>query len=293
MTDEIIRGNSMGGEIRVFAAVTTHTVNEARRIHKSFPVASAALGRALTAAAIMGTDLKNPDDTTTIQFKGDGPLGMVVAVTDSKSHVRGYVQNPFVDLPLNDKGKLDVGGGVGKGLLSVIRDLGMKEPYIGQVPLQTGEIAEDLTYYYAVSEQIPTAMALGVLVDTDGSVKCAGGYLIQIMPEAGEKDIERVEQIIADLPSVTTMIDGGADARGLFARVTEGFDMVIDNKPIVPDYKCTCSRERMERALVSIGKKEIEDIIREQGEAELTCQFCDNRYVFDKARLTELAGRAK
>lgn len=293
MTDEIIRGNSANGGVRVFAAVTTSAANEAQRIHKSFPTATAALGRALTAAAIMGADLKNDGDTTTIQFKGDGPLGMVVAVTDSASRVRGYVQNPQVDLPLNSRGKLDVGGGVGKGIVSIIRDLGLKEPYIGQVPIQSGEIAEDLTYYYAVSEQIPTVMALGVLVDTDCSVKCSGGFLIQIMPEASDADIDRVEAMASFFPSVTSLIDGGLDARGLFSRITEGFDMVTDGEVIVPEYRCTCSRERMERALVSIGKKEISDIIAEQGEAELTCQFCDNRYLFDKNQLEEIAKRAK
>ena len=175
MSDILLRGNSMDGAVRVFVAITTDLVNRAHEIHRTYPVATAALGRTLTAAAIMGAGMKNETDTTTIQFKGDGPLGSIVAVTDSHSHVRGYVANPFVDLPLNKKGKLDVGGGVGKGYLNVIRDLGMKEPYAGQVPIVTGEIAEDLTFYFARSEQIPTAIALGVLVDTDSSVKAAGG----------------------------------------------------------------------------------------------------------------------
>lgn len=293
MTDKIIRGNSIDGAVRVFAAVTTKTVNEAQRIHKSYPTATAALGRVLTAASIMGADLKNETDTVTIQFKGDGPLGMVVAVTDSASRVRGYVQNPQVDLPLNSKGKLDVGGGIGKGIVGVIRDLGMKEPYIGQVPITSGEIAEDLTYYYAVSEQTPTVMALGVLVDTDDSVKCAGGFMIQIMPEATDDTIDRVEKMIADIPPVTTMIDGGLDARGMFDRITEGFEMVTDEQEIAPEYRCTCSRERVERALVSIGKKELSALIEEQGQAELTCQFCDNKYVFNVNELTELMERAK
>lgn len=294
MADCIVRGNSIDGAIRVFAAVTTDVVREAQRIHHSYPVATAALGRVLTAAAIMGaSDLKNESDTMTIQVKGDGPLGSIVAVTDSASRVRGYVVNPFVDLPLNQQGKLDVGGGVGKGYLSVIRDLGMKEPYIGQVPIVTGEIAEDITYYYAKSAQIPTAMALGVLVDTDNTVIHAGGFLIQLMPEATEDIAERIEKSLAGMPSITHMIDEGMDAQDIFFRITEGFNMVMENQTILPSYACKCSRERMEKALVSIGKKELEEIIAEQGEAELTCQFCDNRYVFSKEELQSLTMSAK
>ena len=293
MSDILLRGNSMDGAVRVFVAITTDLVNRAHEIHHTYPVATAALGRTLTAAAIMGAGMKNETDTTTIQFKGNGPLGSIVAVTDSHSHVRGYVANPFVDLPLNKKGKLDVGGGVGKGYLNVIRDLGMKEPYAGQVPIVTGEIAEDLTFYFARSEQIPTAIALGVLVDTDSSVKAAGGFMIQLMPEATEDIAIKLEEKMKTIEPVTQMIDSGMSAEDIFFHITEDFDMLMENKPIVPMYECKCSKERMERALISIGKKELEDLIEDQGEAELTCQFCDKKYTFSKEALEELLKKAK
>lgn len=279
--------------MRVFVAITTELANRAFRIHKTYPTATAALGRTLTAAAIMGATLKNDSDSVTIQFKGDGPLGSIVAVTDSRSHVRGYVVNPYVDIPLNSKGKLDVGGAVGKGYLNVIKDLGLKEPYAGQVPIVTGEIAEDLTYYFARSEQIPTAIALGVLVDTDHSVKASGGFMIQLMPEATEETAAQLEEKMKHIEPVTKMIEDGMSAEDIFFHITEGFDMLMENKGVVPEYECKCSRERMEKALISIGKKELQDIIDEQGEAELTCQFCDNKYKFSKEELTELLKNAK
>ena len=291
--DTLLRGNSIDGAIRVFVAVTTELANEAQRIHHTYPVATAALGRTLTAASIIGAGLKNETDTTTIQFKGDGPLGSIVAVTDSASRVRGYVVNPFVDLPLNEKGKLDVGGAVGKGYLNVIRDLGMKEPYAGQVPIVTGEIAEDLTYYFARSEQIPTAIALGVLVDTDNSVLASGGFMIQLMPEATEDVAERLEEHMKTLEPITEMIRSGMSAEDIFFHITEGFDMIMENKAVEPRYECKCSKERMEQALIAIGKDELKALIDEQGEAELTCQFCDNSYTFNKGELEQLLAEAK
>ncbi len=291
--DTLLRGNSIDGAIRVFVAVTTDLANEAQRIHNTYPVATAALGRTLTAASIIGAGLKNETDTTTIQFKGDGPLGSIVAVTDSASRVRGYVVNPFVDLPLNEKGKLDVGGAVGKGYLNVIRDLGMKEPYAGQVPIVTGEIAEDLTYYFARSEQIPTAIALGVLVDTDNSVLASGGFMIQLMPEATEDMAERLEEHMKTLEPITEMIRSGMSAEDIFFHITEGFDMIMENKAVEPKYECKCSKERMEKALIAIGKDELKALIDEQGEAELTCQFCDNSYTFNKGELEQLLAEAK
>ena len=293
MPDVIIRGNSMDGAIRVFVAITTDLVNKAQKIHKAYPTATAALGRTLTVSAIMGAGLKNETDTTTIQFKGDGPLGSVVAVTDSQSKVRGYVVNPAADPERKENGKLDVGGAVGKGYLNVIRDLGMKEPYIGQVPIVSGEIAEDMTYYYATSEQIPTAIALGVLVNPDMSVKASGGFMLQLMPEATEEMAERLEDIMAHLPPITEMIDNGMSAEDILFTITEGFDMIMENKTITPMYECKCSKDRMEKALISIGKEELEAIIEEQGEAELTCQFCDNRYKFSKDELITLLKQAK
>ncbi|MBQ3427562.1 MAG: Hsp33 family molecular chaperone HslO [Clostridia bacterium] len=291
--DTLIRGNSTDGAIRVFSAITTDTVNEARRIHNTSATASAALGRLLTAAAIMGVQLKGDDDSVTLQINGDGAIGMMVAVTDSRAHVRGYVENPYADLPVNPKGKLDVGGVVGKGFLSVIRDLNMKEPYIGRTPLISGEIAEDITYYYAKSEQVPTALALGVLVDTDLSIKAAGGYMIQLMPEADDQTAERLTEQIGVLPSVTDMINDGMSAEDIAFAVTSGFDMLLENNAAHPTYECKCSRERMERALISIGRDEIKSIIDEQGEAEMGCRFCDKKYIFNKEELNDLYMKAK
>ena len=293
MPDVIIRGNSIDGAIRVFVAITTDLVNEAQKIHKTYPTATAALGRTLTVSAIMGAGLKNETDTTTIQFKGDGPLGSIVAVCDSQSRVRGYVVNPYADPERKENGKLDVGGAVGKGYLNVIRDLGMKEPYAGQVPIVTGEIAEDMTYYYATSEQIPTAIALGVLVNPDMSVKSAGGFMIQLMPEATEEMAERLEEIMKHIPPVTEIIDKGMSAEDILFTITEGFDMIMENKTVTPKYECKCTKERMEQALISIGREELEAIISEQGEAELTCQFCDNKYKFGKNELELLLKQAK
>lgn len=293
MSDVIIRGNSMDGAIRVFVALTTDLVNEAQKIHKTYPTATAALGRTLTISAIMGAGMKNDTDSTTIQFKGDGPLGSIVAVCDNKSRVRGYVVNPYADPERKENGKLDVGGAVGKGYLNVIRDLGMKEPYAGQVPIVSGEIAEDMTYYFAASEQIPTAIALGVLVNPDMSVKCSGGFMLQLMPEATEEMAERLEEIMSHIPPITKMIEDGMSAEDILFTVTDGFDMIMENKAIVPKYECKCSKERMERALISIGREELEAIIAEKGEAELTCQFCDNKYKFNKEELLALLKQAK
>lgn len=292
--DILKRGTSMDGTIRVFACITTELVNKAQQIHHTYPVATAALGRTLTAAAMMGASgLKNEDDSMTIQIKGDGPLGFVVAVTGADAKVRGYVANPYVERPLNEKGKLDVGGAIGQGYLSVVRDLGLKEPYVGQVPLVSGEIAEDITMYYAQSEQTPTATGLGVLVDTDNSCIAAGGFMIQLMPGATDETAKKLEEILDKIPPVTTMIHEGATVDDLIFAVTDGFDMLIENKEEHPAYECKCSKERMEQALISIGEEELRGIIEEQGEAELNCQFCDNKYKFNKEELEELLRQAK
>lgn len=284
----------MDGAIRVFAAITTDLVNDAQRIHHTYPVTTAALGRLLTGAAIMGAaGLKNETDSMTLQIKGEGELSTLVAVTDCHSRVRGYVSNPFINRPLNGNGKLDVGGAIGGGYLSVVRDLGMKEPYAGQIPLVSGEIAEDLTYYYAKSEQIPTSIALGVLVNTDNSVIASGGFMIQLMPEATEDMAVQLENILKSIPPVTTMIKDGMTAEDILFRVTEGFSMICENKAVTPKYECTCSKERMEKALISIGRDELQAVIDEQGEAELTCQFCDNKYLFSKQELQSLLEHAK
>lgn len=291
--DKLIRGNSTDGSIRVFAAITTDLVNEAQKIHQTSATASAAIGRLLSAGAILGAQLKGEKDSLTLQINGDGPLGMMTVVSNSQSEVRGYVENPKADLPTNSCGKLDVSGVIGNGFLSVIRDMDLKEPYIGRTPLISGEIAEDLTYYYAKSEQIPTAIALGVLVDTDLSIKAAGGYMLQLMPEATEETAERLTEIVEALPPVTDMIVNNMTAEDIAFAVTNGFDMVLELNSPTPVYKCNCSRSRMERALVSLGKKEIMDIIEEQGEAEMTCRFCDSVYRFDKDDLLKLMDKAK
>ena len=246
--DKLIRGNSTDGSIRVFTAITTDVVNEAHRIHQTSATVSAALGRLLTAGAILGSQLKSEQDSLTLQINGDGPVGMMTVVSNARSEVRGYVSNPIADLPPNSKGKLDVSGIIGQGFLSVIRDLDLKEPYIGRTPLISGEIAEDLTYYYAKSEQIPTAIALGVLVDTDLSVKAAGGYMIQLMPEATDETADRLTEIVENLPPVTDMIMNNMSAEDIAFAVTDGFDMVLELNAPSPEYKCNCSRDRMERA---------------------------------------------
>ena len=291
--DKLIRGNSTDGSIRVFTAITTDVVNEAHRIHQTSATVSAALGRLLTAGAILGAQLKSEQDSLTLQINGDGPVGMMTVVSNARSEVRGYVSNPIADLPPNSKGKLDVSGIIGQGFLSVIRDLDLKEPYIGRTPLISGEIAEDLTYYYAKSEQIPTAIALGVLVDTDLSVKAAGGYMIQLMPEATDETADRLTEIVENLPPVTDMIMNNMSAEDIAFAVTDGFDMVLELNSPSPEYKCNCSRDRMERALISLGKKELSDIIEEQGNAEMTCRFCDNVYEFSKDELISLMEKAK
>ena len=294
MSDIIVRGTNIEGTLRVYCAITTELVNRAREIHDCYPVASAALGRTITGAALMGvSSLKNETDSETVQIKGDGEIGSIIAVSDAMGHVRGYVENPYIERPLNSKGKIDVGGAVGRGYLSVIKDMGLKEPYIGQVPLVSGEIAEDLTSYYAISEQIPSCVALGVLVDTDLSVAAAGGFMIQLMPGATDEDADKLTEIINSLDSVTNMIKSGMSAEDMFFRITEGFSMLMDNKPIIPEYRCTCSKERMERALISIGKDELKKLIEEDGQAELSCRFCDNKYMFNKKELTELLEHAK
>lgn len=292
MEDILVRGSSADGSARLFVAVTTNLVNYSQKIHDTFPTATAALGRTLSAAALIGASLKNKTDTATIQFKGDGPLGSIIAVTDSFSRVRGYVMNPHTHLPLNDKGKLNVGGAVGRGTLSVMRDLGMKEPYIGQVPIYSGEIAEDLTYYFAASEQIPTALSLGVLVDTDNSAVAAGGIFLQLMPEADDKTAGIFEKNLAALEPVTTMIHKGMSAEEILFCVSDGISMIIENKTVKPEYYCPCSKERMERAVISLGKDEIKSIIEEDGHAELMCHFCNNKYDFSKAELENLLARS-
>ena len=287
--DEIVRVIAKNAPVKAMAITGRALVERARQIHKTLPVVTAALGRALMACSMMGDQLKGEGSSVTLRLKGNGPMGGLTAVSDAEGNVRGFVQNPAVLLPLRTDGKLDVGGAVGReGTLTVIKDLEMKEPYVGMVPLQTGEIAEDVTAYFAVSEQIPTACALGVLVDKDQTVLRAGGYLIQLLPGASDETIDRVEAAVAALGPVTAaLLEEGMDAEGLLRRALSGFELeILEKHPV--EYKCYCSRERVTRALVSMGPDELRSLIAEQGGAELTCQFCDAVYAFSREELEEL-----
>lgn len=288
MEDYIIRATASNGMIRAFAAVTTNLVQEARSIHNSSGVATAALGRTLTAAALMSRMTKNDRDVVTIQIKGDGPLGGIIAVSDHNANVRGYVYNPDVELPLNERGKFDVSGAVGKnGYLNVIKDIGLKEPYIGYVDLVSGEIGDDLAYYFAFSEQVPSVVSLGVLVSPDGSVLAAGGYILQLMPGADEGLIEFLEKRVAITPPVTSILSGDGDPEAIVHILLGDIGLEItESSPC--RYVCNCSRERMERNLISLGEKEIVDMAAEQHGAELQCHFCNQKYHFAEEELLQL-----
>ncbi|MBO5917164.1 MAG: Hsp33 family molecular chaperone HslO [Oscillospiraceae bacterium] len=288
MRDEIVRAITGDGLIQAAAVTGRAFVERARNIHTTTPVATAALGRALLGASLMGDALKAENGSLTLQIKGGGPIGTVLAVSDSHGNVRGYVSQPHLELMEIEPGKLDVGKAVGEtGTLTVIKDLNMKEPYVGSIGMFTGEIADDLAMYFVESEQIPTACALGVLVDTDQSVAAAGGYLIQLLPGASMDMIEKIEAGVRRVGSVTKALTGGLDAAGLLREVLSDFELeVLDTHPV--EYRCYCSRERVERALISMGRKELDEMIREQGQADLTCQFCDNIYHFTQEELEAL-----
>lgn len=291
MDDYILRATAAGGLIRAFAATTKNTVQTARSLHNTTPVASAALGRLLTAGAMMGTMLKGEKDLVTLQIKGDGPIEGLLVTADSKGRVKGYPFNPNVDIPPKSPVKLDVGGAVGKGYLTVIKDLGLKEPYVGKTELVSGEIAEDLTYYYAKSEQIPTAIALGVLVDTDTSIKAAGGFIIQLMPGATLEVATMLEERITHLKYITELLDRGETPETILDAVLGDMDLeIIDKMPT--EFYCDCSRERVEKALISIGEKDLRTILEEDKKAEISCHFCNKVYNFDEADLKKLLDEA-
>jgi len=292
MSSYIVRGMAANKKIRAFTAMTTEIVEEARKIHNTSPLASAALGRLLTAGSIMGYMLKGEEDRLTLQIKGTNEIKKIVVVSDSSGNVKGYISNPRVDLPLNDKGKLDVGKAIGEGSLIVIRDLGLKEPYIGQAPLVSGEIAEDLAAYYMYSEQQPSVVALGVLVDVDCSIKAAGGFIIQTMPDIDEETISKLEEVIKALPPITTMIDKGMTPEEIMESILKDLDVEILGKKEI-SYKCDCNMEKFERALISLGEKELQDMINEDGKAEIICHFCHNTYQFSKDELIDLLNKAK
>ena len=288
MSDQLIRAISQDGLIKVSAVSTRDLTERARQIHKTLPAATAALGRLLAAASMMGNALKEEAASLTLQIKGGGPLGTLLAVSDPEGNVRGTVEHPAVDLPLREDGKLDVGAAVGnRGTLTVIWDLKMKEPYVGSVGLLWGEIAEDVALYFVESEQIPTACGLGVLVDRNQSVLSAGGYLVQLLPGAEEETAERLEAALRSARPVTELLKADPDPEALLRAALPGLALeVLEKRPIA--YRCDCSRERMERALVSLGREELRSMINEQGGAELTCRFCDNVQHFSREELEAL-----
>ncbi|MCD7765552.1 MAG: Hsp33 family molecular chaperone HslO [Lachnospiraceae bacterium] len=311
--DYIVRAVAADQQIRAFAATTKDMVETARRYHKTSPVATAALGRLLTAGAMMGVMMKGEKDLLTLQIRGDGPLGGLTVTADSAANVKGYVNNPGVYLPATAKGKLDVGGAVGHGILSVIRDLGMKEPYIGQSNLQTGEIGDDLTYYFAMSEQVPSSVGLGVLLERSraaasqkaadaidsaqdlaeiGQVRQAGGFIIQLMPYTSDEIIDRLEQKISEIRPVTAMLDDGMSPEAILEELLGEFGLEI-TETIPTRYHCDCSRERIERALISLGKKELEEMIADGEPIEVNCQFCDKKYQVSVEELQELLRLAR
>lgn len=289
--DHILRASAGNGSVRIFIANTKATAQRSFELHQTSPVMTAAMGRALTAAAIMGSMLKGENDLVSIQIKGDGPGGGLTVTSDSKSRVKGYPYNAMVDIPLKANGKLDVQGALGYGTLTVIKDMGLKDPYVGQIPLVSGEIAEDLTYYFAKSEQTPSAVALGVLVDRDYSVKQSGGFIIQMMPDAEDEVVSVLESKLASLESVTSMLEKGMTSEDILNALVGEFEpKILDKVPV--EYYCNCSREKVEKALISIGKKELANIIEEDGKAEMHCHFCNTNYEFNKDELMALLTEA-
>lgn len=289
-TDEmgkLVRCISSDGTLTVMAADTTDIVNTAQEIHKTSAVVSAALGRLLTAACLMGSALKGKDDSVTLRINGGGPAGTILAVSDSSGNVRGYAVNPVVEIPLNDKGKLDVAGAVGTGgALTVIKDLGLKDPYVGQIPIASGEIAEDITSYFAVSEQIPTVCALGVLVNPDLTIRRAGGFIIQLLPTADDSVIDLVEKCIEGIEPVTKMLDSKMTPEEICRHVLADFELEVLDE-VQPEYRCNCSRDRVSKALISMGREELSDIMKDE-RTEVCCQFCDKKYVFTPADIAKL-----
>ena len=291
MTDYIVRATAANNQIRAFAATTKETVEAARQAHNTSPVATAALGRLLTGGAMMGSMMKNDSDMLTIQIKGDGPIGGLTVTADSKGNVKGYVEHPVVMLPPNAQGKLDVAGALGIGLISVIKDMGLKEPYVGQTILQTSEIAEDLTYYFATSEQVPSSVGLGVLMEHDNTVKQAGGFIVQLMPFIDDDVVDRLEANINKISSVTSMLDRGMTPEEILEEVLDGFEVEVkDTMPA--QFYCNCTKERVEKAIISIGKKDIQEMIEDGKPIEVNCHFCGKSYEFSVEELKTLIKKA-
>ena len=291
MKDYIVRATAANGQVRVFAATTREVVETAREHHNTSPVATAALGRLLTAGAMMGSMMKNDTDMLTIQIRGDGPLGGITVTADSHANVKGYVNNPDVVLPPKN-GKLDVGGAVGIGLIQVIKDLGLKEPYSGQTILVTSEIAEDLTYYFANSEQVPSSVGLGVLMEKDNTVKCAGGFIIQMMPFATDETISQIEENLKNVTSVTNLLEQGYTPEQLLETLLGNVGLDITDT-IPTQFYCNCSKERVEQAVVSVGKKDIQEMIDEGKPIEVKCFFCNTAYQYTVEELKQIIKRSK
>ena len=292
MKDYLVRATAADAQIRAFAATTRQMVETARQKHDTSPVVTAALGRLLTAGSMMGSMLKGEEDLLTLQVTGDGPMGGMTVTADSKGHVKGYANEPQVILPANSQGKLDVGGAVGSGILRVIQDSGLKDPYVGQTVLQTGEIAEDLTYYFATSEQVPSSVGLGVLMERDNTVRQAGGFIVQLMPFAEEETISRLEQNLGKIRSVTSMLDEGLTPEELLGLVLEGMDIQFRDTCEV-EFSCSCSKERVDKALISIGREEIDKMIADGEPIEVKCHFCNKGYQFSVQELEEIVEKCR
>ena len=292
MSDYIVRATAADAQIRAFAITSKELVETARKAHNTSPVVTAALGRLMSGGVMMGAMLKGDKDLLTLQVSGDGPLKGMTVTADGKGNVKGYAINPQVMLPPSPKGKLDVGGAVGQGMLRVIKDMGLKEPYVGQTNLQTGEIAEDLTYYFASSEQVPSSVGLGVLMEKDNTVKQAGGFIVQLMPFAEEKVIARLEQNLAAFSTVTKVLDEGKSPEEMLGLILDGMDMeILDTLPA--QFYCNCDKKRVEKAIISIGKKEISEMISEGKEIEVNCHFCNTSYQFTVEELKDLLEKSK
>lgn len=290
--DYIVRASLANDSVRAFAISSTHLVAEAREHHRTLPVVTAALGRLLSAGAIMGCMMKGDKDIVTVSLKGDGPAGYITVTADSLGHVKGFPGNPNVDIPRKYAGKLDVGAAVGRGLLTVSYDLGLKEPYSGQVEIQTGEVAEDLAYYFTVSEQLPSAVGLGVMVDTDSSVKHAGGFIVQLLPDAPEDVIELLEKKLANLEPVTTMMEQGMTPEEMLLHIFEGIDIEFTERHDVEFY-CDCSKEKVKRALAAISDKDLQDIVNDGEDIEVKCYFCNTAYKFSIADIKDILSSRK